>query len=178
MLDIPLEKKWKTNLGQYFGVNLQKISTAISRDKISKNLMATIAEKGFPPEKWLMEEKPYPAAPEDIGIPRQSAQRDSDAGSYGIPDLNGHRVVRVIEPDEQQYLNMVAEIFQSGETGTIAALKSNIRQFKEQINDKKIIRSLIEQINRMKGGPETGEAQATHRPGPPDKKKAGQEGER
>ena len=50
---------------------------------------------------------------------------------------------------DQEYLDAVRAIFDSGERGTIEALKSNITQFHEQVKEKKQLREMQKQINEL-----------------------------
>ncbi|MFH1491136.1 MAG: hypothetical protein ABII06_19690 [Pseudomonadota bacterium] len=74
---------------------------------------------------------------------------DSDRGSYGLPDLSRHRVVKIVETGNRQIIEMVKEILDSRETGTIEALKSNVRQFYEQVKDKARIEGQNKRIGDM-----------------------------
>lgn len=70
-------------------------------------------------------------------------------GSYGIPDLSGHHVTQVFEPELDMYLGMARTILTSGQAGTINALKSNLIAFNEQVKDKAQLRAMGEKIDKL-----------------------------
>ncbi len=76
-------------------------------------------------------------------------------GSYGQPDLSGHRVTRIIGSDKQSYLQKAKAVLESDEIATIQALCANIDQFYEKIQEKKKSESdlarLEERINQLEG---------------------------
>jgi len=82
--------------------------------------------------------EPYPEPEENIGIPKDQG-RDSRPQLYTEP-RDGTFMPQTLfgqpHPD-QEYIDTVIEIFDSGERGTIEALKSNIKEFHEKIIERK-----------------------------------------
>lgn len=80
---------------------------------------------------------------------RNDPQRDPDQGSYGIPDLTGMRVVEVIEPEHALYLKKVRQILSSTEDATKTALKANIDQFHEKLQERQRLRALEQKVEAL-----------------------------
>jgi len=70
-------------------------------------------------------------------------------GSYGIPDLSQNQVTHTFQPENESYINMVRDILSSGQTGTVMALKSNIRAFYDQVHDKRRIQEMEAKIKAL-----------------------------
>lgn len=81
-----------------------------------------------------------------LAHPRGGRQRDMDAGSYGAPDLEGYTVVKVIEPGDAVYIRKVEEILRSNEPGAALALKSNIDQFHDKIQNHKQLQQQLDEL--------------------------------
>jgi len=77
------------------------------------------------------------------------AVNSSHAGSYGQPDLARHKVTHVYNPDIEIYLRMARTILESGQDGTIAALKSNLVAFHDQVQDKAQLKAMSENLDRL-----------------------------
>jgi transcriptional regulator with XRE-family HTH domain len=73
----------------------------------------------------------------------------ADAGSYGQPDLSRHQVTQVYNPDTEVYLRMCRDVLESGQVGTIAALKSNLVAFHEQVQDKAQLKAMHENLDKL-----------------------------
>lgn len=63
--------------------------------------------------------------------------------------LSKHQITQTFELDNELYVNMVRDILNSGQTGTVLALKSNIHAFHEQVRDKAHIGNMEERIKAL-----------------------------
>jgi hypothetical protein len=54
LIGIPNNRGWKTFLAKYLESTPAQLSNCISRNRLSKNLIAKINEKGYPTDKWLV----------------------------------------------------------------------------------------------------------------------------
>ena len=137
---VELEHGWLKALAHKMGLDASVFTGWIKRGECSTRGLLKIRAAGYPIEHWLVTHPPYEQPPEHM-LPqaRGGPQRDPDHGSYGIPDLEDHRVVTVIGPGDDVYLQKVREILSSNESTTVAALKANIDQFHEKIQDRKAI---------------------------------------
>ena len=149
LLNVTIKFGWKQILADELGFKRNLLSTWINRDTIPKKQLAKIEEKGFPAKYWH-DVTPYKQTAEIMGVPEHPDAPDSDPGSYGVPDLNGYRVTRVISPSDEKFIKMLTEVLISEEKGTIEALKSNIRQFHEQVKEKKRLKVLEREIKELK----------------------------
>lgn len=149
LLDIPLKTGWKTRLSEWFDIDLSLLSNWIKRG-IPKYRIKEVQKKGYPIEQWYNVPEPYREPEENIGTP-QNYGRESRPQEYTEP-TNVKWVPRILvgppHPD-QEYIDAVKEILDSGEKGTINALKSNITQFQEQVRDKKRMRDLENQVKLL-----------------------------
>jgi len=103
---------------------------------------------GYPEDQWWSTPEPYEQDPEHM-LPRT---HDPDAGSYGGNlDLSGFRVTKTVEKDasDQEYINMVKDILKSPHTGVSGALKANIHQFHDQIEEKERIKHLERRVEEL-----------------------------
>lgn len=115
-----------------------------------KNLHKLLLYTGKPESFFYPDEKPYPETPQHMLPPDHVKTADSKYGIPGRSDTEKHRVTRLIEPDNQWYVNAVTEVLNSNEPAVSEALKANIRQFREQVEDKKQIRKMQDEINALK----------------------------
>ena len=149
LLKIPIKYGWKLNLAKKLEYKRIILSTWINRDNIPKKQLSKIEEKGYPAKYWH-NITPYKGTPEIMGVPDHPDAPDSDHGSYGVPDLNGYRVTKIISPSDEKFIIMLSEVLGSEEKGTIEALKANIRQFHEQVKEKKRLKVLEREIRDLK----------------------------
>jgi len=150
LLDIAIEDGWIKILAKKVEISQNDISNWIYRKKIPENRLPGIEEKSFPREKWYSVPKPYPEPEENIGIPKNQG-RDSRPPLYTEPTGVKFVPQALFGPPhpEQVYIDAVVEIFDSGERGTIEALKSNITQFQEQVRDKQRMQDLEKQVAQL-----------------------------
>lgn len=105
---------------------------------------------------------PYEEIPQHM-LPRDAPEgRDSDAAQAGQSDLERHQPDRLVVSDNDWYIEAVRQILASEEKGTSEALRANMRQFHEQVQDKTRLRKMEKRIwelekalreaNRSKGG--------------------------
>jgi hypothetical protein len=145
---------WVKRLAHFLGENPGSVHQWVKRG-VSKRGLRAIEKKGYPPETWI-ESKIPPTEPkirpytqeEEKMLPhvRGGPARDMDAGSYGAPDLGGFQVVKVYSPGDAVYLRKVEEIFASAEPGAAMALKSNIDQFYDKIQNRKKMDERLDQL--------------------------------
>lgn len=94
-------------------------------------------------EKHLPEWEPYlrgkASAPTAQGPEEQPPET-------GLAAPNGLRVVTVLEPGDALYVNKVQEILASEESATVNALKANIDQFFEKVQERKKLRVLDQRV--------------------------------
>jgi hypothetical protein len=132
------ERGWRQSLANYLGIRPSRISQWILRDNISSEGKLLIHEKGFNLELEKSETFNSKSSINDLD---EFSTQEPSPGSYGVPDLSGHKVNQVYVPadksgtvpDEFLYLQKVSEILRSGKPGVAEALKSNILQFHEMV---------------------------------------------
>lgn len=137
-----MRKGWKKRLAESLGFTLGNVSTWISRDKIPNAIVVKIAEKGYPPEKWLHEgPRSGPGSTnrkrsggeykEAAQSPARQTGRDSDRGSYGIPDLSHFQIKKPISrtSEQEELIEKLIDVLQSGNVPIIRAITANIEAF-------------------------------------------------
>lgn len=148
---------WVKKLSERLGIPASNLHSWTKRG-VSPRGMLLIKKKGFPPGAWVeaemppMDAKTRPYTQEEERVlphPRGGPARDMDAGSYGAPDLGGFKVVTVVEPGDAVYIKKVEEILSSQEPATASALKANIDQFYEKVQDRKRVRSLEKRVEDL-----------------------------
>lgn len=159
ILGVDISHGWRTRLAKRLGVKKNTLQTWCSRGGITKNAIEAAERAGVRAHQWVNAvDEQYEESPENIGQSSNGRDNllDRDAGSYGAPMLNAHRVQQTFGPDEQWYVEAVKEVLRSGEHGTIIALQSNIVQFKEQVQERAAARDrgvrereLLEQNRRL-----------------------------
>jgi len=169
---IPLKKGWVQELANWIGVEPNSVSTWSHRAPgIPEKQIKNIEARGYPRKKWYIEEEigeeftlgdqvaaevtrggvivpedTYKPAPEDIGIPGP----DSRPPLYTMPGLNKFQGITTFDRRDKDYLDDVKQIMNSKETGIIAALKANIVQFREMVQDRQEMKELKEEVQRLK----------------------------
>lgn len=122
--DMPTLMQLTGDLTREFGEHMTALGTGIE-------------EESFPRKKWYNVPEPYPEPPESIGVPPHDYLRSPGAMSYSALELSNINRVTAIDRPLSAYLEDVKEIFESEETNIIAALSSNIVQFREMVRDRK-----------------------------------------
>lgn len=142
---------WKKRLAKRLNVKQATLQGWCTRDSLPKSAAYAAEKAGVRPDRWMAGPLEYTTAPEHLDQPNggRGDITAPDAGSYGAPDLSGHRITQTYQPDEQWYIDAVREILRSGEHGTIIALQSNITQFREQVRDKAFIKTIQAQNQEL-----------------------------
>lgn len=146
LVGIPLKTGWKTRLSEWFDIDLSLLSNWITRG-IPKYRIKEVRKKGYPVEQWYNIPEPYRESEENMGIPKNNG-RDSRSQEYTEPK-NVTFVPKALfgppHPD-QEFIDAVVEILDSGEKSTINALKSNIKEFHEKIIERQAAKREKEQF--------------------------------
>ncbi len=80
MIGISITRGWKSGLADFLAITPAQLSNTISRDRISKNLLIKIEEKGYPADKWLIRN-------DTNGAPEQYAETDNIAVEISFQKL-------------------------------------------------------------------------------------------
>lgn len=60
IIGIPIVRGWKTKLARHLGITPAQLSSSISRDRLSKNLLRKIDEKGYDAKRWFRQPETTP----------------------------------------------------------------------------------------------------------------------
>jgi transcriptional regulator with XRE-family HTH domain len=118
----------------------------ILKSRYGDSFGLTVGARGTVPEPPPRDKGPIP-----YQQPAETMRvvNSSDAGSYGLPDLSRHAGTVIFEPDIEIYVRMTRDILTSGHVGTIAALKSNLVAFHDQVRDKAQLKAMNENLDRL-----------------------------
>ena len=137
-------------LFNYSGAQISNIEKGVSDPtKFSRIVIEKYGENFGLEQPNQPQDKPhiYTQSPEKM-IPTDKGG-EPRPGSYGIPDLSQNQVTHTFQPENESYINMVRDILSSGQTGTVMALKSNIRAFYDQVHDKRRIQEMEAKIKAL-----------------------------
>ena len=164
LLEIEIKRGWKQKLANWFGVPLNLQSRWIGRNAIPKKQIKNIEARGYPREKWYIEEEiqeglalgdqasaevmrggvivPEDPCKHDPGciLPRLVADRKPD----------GRQLIPLHEAEITEYMETVREILSSNDVGTREALKANIRVFADHIKTKDKVEDLEREVRQLK----------------------------
>jgi len=136
LIGFELKRGWKKQLSEWFDVPISLLSNWINRNALPKERIKYAEARGYPREKWYVEEEVTETF-----------------------DLSDHAEVEVDRGPEWCH-QALDKIFASKEKSTIRAIKANIEEFLEKVEEKKRqdrkIANLEDQIAMLlKNGGET-----------------------
>jgi|GEM_PF-4113700 len=120
---------WKRRLAAWLDIEPNYLSNWIKRG-VPRKALKKIESMGYPREQWLYDEE-Y-RQEEQRMLP--AGGRDSDRGSYGVPDLSGFEVRQLIEsltPEELRIVQAFRELDPVSRAGLFAMAILELRKAKE-----------------------------------------------
>ncbi len=129
LVGINVKYGWKTELAKWYGIESNRLSTWIKRNRIPKAHLIKIAEKGYPENHWHLTEDDHhtPEATPDTDL-ETSAQPES------ADDL------------EAYYQKLVSDIMASGQTSIIAAIGAVLEACHSKLGSEDKIKMLETQL--------------------------------
>jgi len=149
LLGIPLKRRWKKELAEFFGVAQSLLPQWVKRGNIPDDRREFAVKKGYPLESWLREELPTPYANlVDVAQDHPERQRSPGAMSYSLDDDHledqSPRWVHMrVLAEHHPVVEKVQKILESDEKQTIKALVSNVDVFHEKVVVKRELMNVI-----------------------------------
>lgn len=98
----------------------------------------------------LKSEPAYTQAREAVTLKNQGVTRDSDRGSYGIPDLSGHEVKGIMTSLSSEEMSLIEAVRETDPISRVGILSAVIHHLNEAKRDEKIRgdRTRMEKIDK------------------------------
>jgi len=160
LLNVPLKGTWITLLAKELDIDRDFLYSWRNRGDIPENWRVYIEDNTkFPISQWYINPQYQQDSQFMDGGPGISGPADSNWVEVGKTDAGYQRVTETVTPPDKVYIAKVKEILKSQYTSVSAALRANIDQFHDMIEereehkqDKERIFALEEKIKTLEKG--------------------------